>query len=115
MSYITIVNLIFASLFILAGALASHFVFFALVGVFAKKKFPHSEEKLKYGVIIPTRNETRVVGNLIDSIHKNNYPQDKLDVFVIAHNCDDDTAAWLLGISYDLTKKKISLKAAKAK
>ena len=33
-----------------------------------KKKFPHTEQKLKYGIIIPTRNETKVVGNLIDSI-----------------------------------------------
>lgn len=93
MGYVPLINLIFGTLFVIAGCLASHFVFFALVGIFAKKKFPHTEEKLKYGVIIPTRNETKVVGNLIDSIYKNNYPQDKLDVFVIAHNCDDDTAA----------------------
>lgn len=92
LEYVPLINLIFGSLFVIAGLLASHFVFFALVGVFAKKKFPHTEQKLKYGIIIPTRNETKVVGNLIDSIRKNNYPQDKLDVFVIAHNCDDDTA-----------------------
>ncbi len=92
MEYVALVNLIFGSLFVVAGLLASHFVFYALVGVFAKKRFPHTEEKLRYGIIIPTRNETKVVGNLIDSIHKNSYPQEKLDVFVIAHNCDDDTA-----------------------
>lgn len=92
MPYVTLINFIFGSLFAVAGLLASHFIFFAIVGVFAKKKFPHTEKKLKYGIIIPTRNETKVVGNLIDSIRKNRYPQDKLDIFVIAHNCEDDTA-----------------------
>ena len=29
---------------------------------------------------------------MINSIRKNNYPQDKLHIFVIAHNCNDNTA-----------------------
>lgn len=62
------------------------------MGVFTKKKFPKTDKKLKYGLIIPARNEEKVVGNLIKSIQKCDYPQDKLQIFVIAHNCMDNTA-----------------------
>ena len=92
MNYLQIINLIFDILFGIMGILVIHYFFFSFLGIFFCKKFPETEQKLKYGCIIPARNEELVVGNLIDSIRKNKYPQDKIDVFVIAHNCTDKTA-----------------------
>jgi len=92
MDYIQIVDLIFSIISGIIGLFTVHFIVFALVGVFAKKSFPKTEVKHKYGIIIPARNEETVVGNLIKSVQKNNYPQDKLHIFVIAHNCTDKTA-----------------------
>lgn len=92
MDYIQIVNIVFLVLFGFLTIMLIHFTILAVIGLFACKRFPKTEEKLKYGIIIPARNEAAVVGNLIKSVYKNNYPQDKLHVFVIAHNCDDDTA-----------------------
>lgn len=93
MGYLDIVNIIFNTIFTIFSLIVIHFVVFAVIGLFTKKKFPHTDTKLKYGIIIPARNEESVVGNLIDSVRKNDYPQDKLDIFVIAHNCNDNTAA----------------------
>lgn len=92
MTYIQIVNLVFDILTWLYGAILFHYVIFGAVGLFFKKRFPKTEEKLKYGVIIPARNEEAVVANLIESVKKCKYPQDKLQIFVIAHNCTDRTA-----------------------
>lgn len=92
MSYIDIVNLVAGIVTTVFTALAFHFIVFAIVGVFAKKTYPKTDKKLKYGIIIPARNEEAVVGNLIESIRLTNYPQDKLQIFVIAHNCSDKTA-----------------------
>ena len=92
MDYIRIVNIIFDILYGLTGVIVLHYIVFAIVGLFKSKKYPPVEEKLKYGLIIPARNEEKVVGNLIKSIQKNNYPQEKLHIFVIAHNCTDNTA-----------------------
>ncbi len=92
MDYFSITNLIISVLYGIMGLLTIHFVFFAVVGLFKKRKFPKAEKKLRYGVIIPARNEEAVVCNLIESVYKNRYPQDKLQVFVIAHNCTDRTA-----------------------
>lgn len=92
MNYIKIVNTVAFVAFVIFTLLYLHFFFFAVVGFFKKKKYPKTDRKLRYGAIIPARNEEAVVGNLIDSIRRNRYPQDKLDVFVIAHNCTDQTA-----------------------
>ncbi|WP_233549406.1 glycosyltransferase family 2 protein [Lysinibacillus yapensis] len=46
----------------------------------------------KYAVIIAARNEEAVIGELLNSIHKQNYPKDYIDIFVIADNCTDETA-----------------------
>ena len=92
MSYNEIINLILLIISTLIGILTIHSTFFLIVGLFAKKTYPSAKKKLKYGIIIPARNEGKVVGNLIKSIQKNDYPQDKLQIFVIAHNCTDQTA-----------------------
>lgn len=92
MGYLEIVFIVFGALWGLFGLFLFHYIVFTIAGIFAKKKFPASEEKLKYGIIIGARNEENVIGDLIDSIHKTDYPQDKLHIFIVAHNCTDRTA-----------------------
>ncbi len=92
MSYLNTVNLVFTVIYGILALMTMHFVVFGIIGLFAKKKYPKAKVQHKYGVIIPARNEEAVIGNLIKSVYKNNYPQDKLQVFVIAHNCTDNTA-----------------------
>ena len=92
MNYVETVNLIFSILYALLSLVMAHFVVFAAVGAFARKRYPKTDKINKYGLIIPARNEEAVVAGLIESIQKNRYPQDKLHIFVIAHNCTDRTA-----------------------
>ena len=92
MNYLEIIDCIYSVIFSIIIILTLHTVFFAILGIFGKKRFPKAKEYHKYGLIIPARNEENVVGNLIKSIYQNKYPQDKLQVFVVAHNCTDNTA-----------------------
>lgn len=92
MGYYQIMQLVMSILFAILGAVMFHFAIFAVVGIFCNKKYPKTEKINKYGIIIPARNEEAVVAGLIESVQKNNYPQDKLQIFVIAHNCQDRTA-----------------------
>ena len=92
MTYAQIVYLISTILTCVLGLMTIQFAFFAIVGIFARKKFPAAKVKHKYGLIIPARNEETVVGNLIESIQKTDYPQELLQIFVIAHNCTDKTS-----------------------
>lgn len=63
------------------------------MGLFRVKKQPKREDKFhRFAVLICARNEEAVIGQLIDSLHKQEYPQDGFDIFVVADNCTDRTA-----------------------
>ena len=51
-----------------------------------------AKKQHKYGIVISARNEKNVIGNLLDIIKKQDYPQELLTVFVVADNCTDNTA-----------------------
>ncbi len=51
------------------------------------------EKQYTFAAVICARNEEAVIGKLIDSLHAQEYPREKFDVFVIADNCTDGTAA----------------------
>ena len=76
-------------------------LYYGVTGLFAF--FKRKEEKLikkknnKFKIIIAARNEENVIGNLIDSLKKQNYPKDKYDINVIVNNSTDDT--------FDVSKK----------
>ena len=65
---------------------------FFVIGIFFTRKFKKAKKKHKYGIVIAARNEETVIGNLIDSIHKQDYPKELLTIFVVADNCTDKTA-----------------------
>ncbi len=46
----------------------------------------------RFAAIICARNEEKVIGDLIDSLKSQTYPQDHLTVIVMADNCTDRTA-----------------------
>ncbi len=46
----------------------------------------------KFALIIAAHNEEKVVGHVIESLFRQNYPKELFDVYVIADNCSDNTA-----------------------
>ena len=76
---------------VLGIMLAYKAVYFA-IGFLFTRKFKKAKNNHKYGILIAARNEEAVIGNLLDSINKQDYPKDLLTTFVVADNCTDDTA-----------------------
>ena len=66
---------------------------FWLIGLFFTRKFKPAQKQHRYAILIPAKNESAVIGNLLDSIAKQDYPAELLKVFVVADNCSDNTAA----------------------
>ncbi|MCD8356205.1 MAG: glycosyltransferase family 2 protein [Clostridia bacterium] len=67
------------------------------IGEFVQKrrKKKHEEPPValhRYAAIISARNESKVIGQLLDTVNSQNYPSELLDAIVIADNCTDDTA-----------------------
>ena len=46
----------------------------------------------RYAVLISARNEAAVIGELIATLKRQNYPSHLLDIYVVADNCTDGTA-----------------------
>lgn len=89
MSIIEIINIIIGIVFF---ACYSYQFFFVIIP-FIKKPKPHKEIKYhKYAILIPARNESLVIKQLLDSILGQTYPQNLITTFVVADNCCDDTA-----------------------
>ncbi len=78
-------------------------IVFLIIGVFLKPQDGHKSDKKgkskptvikrnKICILIPARNEENVIGHLIESLKKQDYPSELIDIFVIADNCTDKTA-----------------------
>ena len=67
-----------------------------IISIFALIRFKEKpllvDKDHKFMAIIPAHNEEGVIGNLIESLKKQNYPKELLDIYVIADNCTDNTA-----------------------
>ena len=91
MEFVTIANRIISILFLLCCTYQFFYVFVALV---ERRRREAPTSKLgRYAVLISARNEEPVIGGLITSLQNQNYPQDRLDIYVVADNCTDDTAS----------------------
>lgn len=65
---------------------------YVIIGFFTTRKFKPAKQNHKYAILIAARNEENVIGNLLDSIKKQDYPAELITTFVVADNCDDNTA-----------------------
>ena len=77
---------------IILSAMVFHKAFYFVIGMFFTRKFKKAKTLHKYGICIAARNEEKVIGNLIDSIHKQDYPSNLYTIFVVSDNCTDNTA-----------------------
>lgn len=79
----------------LFGLLLIYSSYFFITSLFVFKRYKKikkiSSKKHKFNIIIAARNEEKVIGNLIDSLFKQNYDKDYYDINVIINNCTDDT------------------------
>lgn len=55
------------------------------------KKFEKGKTKYRYAVLIPARNESHVIGNLLASLKKQDYDPAYFDVYAIVESKDDPT------------------------
>lgn len=84
------------SIFVFFTLIYSYRVVFLLVGLWSKRNKQDSvviPKMHSYAVLVAARNEQAVIGELIKSIKDQNYPAERIDIFVVADNCTDQTAS----------------------
>ena len=89
MTVFTILNIIVIGLI---GLCYFYQIVYIFISYLAKKKSPEAKKINRIAVMISARNEENVIQGLIACLKAQDYPQDMLDVFVVADNCTDTTA-----------------------
>ena len=77
---------------ILFAAFYAYQIFFIIVPLIIRHPKLEEQPIRKYGILISARNESLVIGNLINSLKKQTYGSENLTIFVVADNCTDNTA-----------------------
>lgn len=62
-------------------------------GMWRRREVKILTPKKTFAVIVAAHNEQAVIGQLIDNLEKLEYPKELYDIFVVADNCSDNTAA----------------------
>ena len=84
------INLIIMCIFFVCYSY--QFLYIPIVLASGRKPPRLAAPKRSVAVLIAARNEQAVIGELIDSIRAQSYPQELIDIFVGADNCTDSTA-----------------------
>lgn len=88
-SLITNINTVIVLLFC---AMSAYQYIYILVSVlFSSRRFKTAQDH-RFAVLICARNESLVIAQLIDSLKKQTYRADLLDIYVMADNCTDNTS-----------------------
>jgi len=85
--------------------ITSYFLILGLLGLFRKKENKNYTPKNKFALLIAAHNEEVVIGSLIESMLKLDYPREMYDIFVIADNCTDDTAKIARGYGVNVCER----------
>jgi cellulose synthase/poly-beta-1,6-N-acetylglucosamine synthase-like glycosyltransferase len=82
------------TLFALATALYLYWLYqmaIAVRGLRMPKQPPTASVPHRFAVLIPARNEERVIGHLLDSLAAQDYPKGAFDIYVSCDRCTDNT------------------------
>ncbi len=79
---------------VLSWFVLTYYFVISVFGWVKRKEPPASEFPVsnKFIIFIAAHNEEKVIGSLIRNLKSLNYPKDMYDIFVIADNCEDNTA-----------------------
>lgn len=86
-----IIEFVYSLFGTIMGLYGLYFGAVSLCFLLRKKPAAEPEDKLSFAVLVAARNEAECIGGIIESMKKQNYPADKLDVYVIPNNCTDNT------------------------
>ena len=88
-------------------------IFIAVRGAWSPPPLPPAKSFHRFAVLIPAHNEEKVVGNLLESLIKQNYPQNYFDIYVSCDNCQDKTAEIAKSYNVNVLEKHDTLHIGK--
>lgn len=94
MSIIDVANLgkkIFLIVLLVSSILFSYRLLYGILGFGKRITFKKAKKNNKFIILIPARNESKVIGELLSALKNQTYPQDKFETIVIVKDKEDKT------------------------
>lgn len=115
MTYFEVFNLANKILYIMLAVsvvLIFNKIIHHIYGFFPIRKLPETNKKHKFAIIIPARNESKVIRGILESIKNQTYDSDLIETFIVVESLDDPTVE--IAKSYERTnvfvRQKLHLK-----
>ncbi len=89
----SLLNGAFLLMQVITGLIGAYQVVLSVFGLFYRKRKIKYLPQKRFVVLVAAHNEERVIGPLIENLWEMEYPRNLFDVYVIADNCTDQTAA----------------------
>lgn len=92
-----------------------YYLLLSLFGLYKKedKGANKFEPSKKFALLVAAHNEEMVIAKIIESLNELDYPKDMYDIFVIADNCDDNTASIARGYGVNVYERNVPDKRGK--
>jgi Glycosyltransferases, probably involved in cell wall biogenesis len=87
--------------------ISNYYFIMSLFGIIKpSKKGKDLSPSTRFAAIVAAHNEEQVIGGIIDSLKNADYPSDLLDIYIIADNCSDRTAAIARKMGVNVCERK---------
>ncbi|PRR82809.1 glycosyltransferase family 2 protein [Clostridium vincentii] len=93
--------------------ITGYYLVLGFFGVYRKKDIKDYTPNNKFAMIVSAHDEEIVIGNLIESMQKQDYPKELYDIYVIADNCTDKTAEIAKGYNVTVCERNVDDKRGK--
>ena len=89
-----IIRIIYYFFSVVALIYGAYFSITGFVGILKRSsiKLKKTEAKAHFAILLPARNEEKVIEHLIESLKNQRYDSNYYDIYVIPNNCTDNTA-----------------------
>ena len=86
-----IIDAIFYGIILVMAGLSWFYVAGFFLSMKRIKKAPHSDKYTKFAILVPARNESMVIGNIMNALKGQTYPKEYFDVWFIVESESDPT------------------------
>ena len=84
-------NVLAAALTMVLRVFSLYFFIIALFCLKRRTSYKRMPPRTRFACLIAARNEEQVIGKLVESLRRQDYPDDLYDIYVIPNNCTDHT------------------------
>lgn len=104
--FIKLVSNIAILLFIISMLLFSYRFFYIIVAFLKDKPLKETNKKAKFAILIPAREESKVIEKLLQSIKNQTYDSNLIDVYVVTERLNDPTNSIVEKYGYNYFVRK---------